>query len=340
MTITRRLLATVALGATLLAGCGSAGSTSVAPAGPAADERGGAAAAPAGGAATQAAKVPAGTANPQGGPAGGTVTENRLLARTASITIQVDDVAAAAARLRVMAAGKGGIISAENIVISETGGGKPSTLVVVVPAERLDATLDDIAAVGTVKVRVINTTDVTTQVADVDARIRTQRESIARIQELLKRAGSVAEVAQVEGELTRRQAELESLLARQKALSAQVSESPITVTLITPSMPTPSPVDDPGFLAGLKAGWTMFTGFVAVTLMVVGALLPFAVFFGVIGAAIWYVAKRVAARRRANRPDPTWPTPTMGAPAPTGPQPVRTAPVAPAAAPPDQPREV
>ncbi|HET7823328.1 MAG TPA: hypothetical protein VFL10_17535, partial [Ornithinibacter sp.] len=32
-----------------------------------------------------------------------------------------------------------------------------------------------------------------------------------------------------------------------------------------------------GFLAGLKAGWTAFTGSVTVLLTVVGALLPFAV---------------------------------------------------------------
>lgn len=329
----RKLLATIVLGSTLLMGCGAASSGSYAPAGPANDEQ---AAAPAGGAATQAARAPAGTANPQqtapvGGPAGGSVTENRLLARTASITLQVPDVAAAAARLRVIAAGKGGIISAENIVITESGTGKPSTLVVVVPSERLDAALEEIGAVGTIKLRAINTADVTAQVADIDARIRTQRESIARIQELIKRAGSVAEVAQVEGELTRRQAELESLLARQKALSNQVAESPITITLITPAMPTPTPeVEQPGFLVGLKAGWKAFAGFVAVSLMVVGGLLPFAVFFGLLGAAAWFVGKRVAAKRRANRPDPVWPTPPNSGPAPYGQRPGAPVPHGPA----------
>jgi hypothetical protein len=160
----------------------------------------------------------------------------------------------------------------------------------------------------------VNTTDVTTQVADVDARVRTQRESIARIQELLKQAGSVAEIAQVEGELTRRQAELESLLARQKALSGMVAESPITVTLVTPAMPDAEPTPEPpGFLLGLKTGWVMFTGLVGVTLMVIGGLLPFALFFGAVGTAIWFVAKRVAARRRASRADPTWPTPPPSA---------------------------
>ncbi len=314
----RRLLATLALGATLLTGCG-AGTTSSAPAGPAADRAGGNVPA-----ATEAAKVPAGTANPQQtGPAAGPATDNRLLARTASITLQVPDVAAAAARLRVIAAGKGGLVGAENVVITEGGVGKPSTLVIVVPADRLDAALDEIGSVGAVKLRSINTTDVTTQVADLDARIRTQRESIARIQELLKKAGSVAEIAQVEGELTRRQADLESLLARQKAMENRVAESPITVTLVTPAMPTPDPVtESPSFWLGLKTGWRAFTGFVAVSLMVIGGFLPFGLFFGLVGVGIWWAAKRITAHRRARRPDPVWPTPadrtaTSAAPSPT-----------------------
>lgn len=321
---TRQLLATIVLGSALLVGCGAANSSSYAPAGGAADEKAGAPA-------TQAAKAPAATTNPQQtAPAGGSVTENRLLARTAAITLQVPDVGAAASRLRVIAAGKGGLISAENVVIGESGASKPSTLVVVVPADRLDAALDEIGAVGTIKLRTINTTDVTTQVADTEARIRTQRESIARMQELLKKAGSVSEVAQVENELTRRQAELESLLGRQKALSAQVAESPITVTLITPTMPVPEPVTEtPGFLMGLKAGWSAFTAFIGVTLMVIGSLLPFIVFFGLIGAGLWFVGKRIAAKRRANRPDPVWPAPpatqptrpASNGPAPTGPMP-------------------
>lgn len=309
----RRFFAALLLGSLLLTGCGAATSSSSPAGAPAQDQRAGttgeAGAAPAG------AKVPAATANaPQTAPGGAPVTDNRLLARTAAITLQVPDVAAAVARLRVIAAGKGGIVSAENLVVSQTGVGRPSTLVIVVPAERLDATLDDIGAVGKLVLRTVNTTDVTTQVADVDARVRTQRESIARIQELLKQAGSVAEIAQVEGELTRRQAELESLLARQKALSGMVAESPITVTLVTPAMPDAEPTPEPpGFLLGLKTGWVMFTGLVGVTLMVIGGLLPFALFFGAVGTAIWFVAKRVAARRRASRPDPTWPTPPPSA---------------------------
>lgn len=310
----RRILATIVLGSALLVGCGAAPGIS-APAG--GNEADGGAGAPAGAPATQAAKAPAGTANPQQtAPAGGTVTDNRLVARTASITLQVPDVAAAAARLRVIAAGKGGIISAENLVVTEGTAGKPSTLVVLVPADRLDAALDDIAAAGTVRVRSVNTTDVTTQVADIEARIRTQRESIARMQELLKKAGSVAEIAQVEGELTKRQAELESLLARQKALQGQVAESPITVTLVTAGTPKPEP-ESPGFLLGLSRGWAAFTAFVGFTLMAIGGFLPFVVFFGALGTAAWFLVKRIRARRRANRPDPTWPTAPTGA-TPTG----------------------
>ena len=94
--------------------------------------------------------------------------------------------------------------------------------IVSAPADQLDGALTDISAIGEVQLRTIQSTDVTAKVADVDARIKTMRDSIARMQELLTRAGSVTEIAQVENELTRRQADLESLLAQQKALAQRV----------------------------------------------------------------------------------------------------------------------
>ncbi len=318
-TFNRRFLAALLLGSALLGGCGAAtSSTGSAPAAAGGAARDNAVPAEAG------AKAPEATTNARTAPNdNGTITDNRLLSRTAAMTIQVADVPAAAARLRVIAAGLGGIVSAENVVVADAGGyAKPSTLVIVVPAERLDAALEQVAAVGTVKLRTVNTTDVTTQVADVDARIRTQRESIARLQELIKKAGTVAEVAQVEGELTRRQAELESLLARQKALSAQVAQSPITLTLLSPTTPVQPTEEPPGFMLGLKRGWAAFTAFIGLLALAAGGFLPFAVFFGVIGAATWFIVRKVQARRRANRPDPVWPSQSAQTP--------RSAPVSPA----------
>jgi hypothetical protein len=115
------------------------------------------------------------------------------------------------------------------------------------------------------------------------------------VQALLSRAKSLGEVVQVEGELTRRQADLESLESQQHALAAQVSLSTVELTL------RPRPAAHPlsasghlGFLDGLRGGWNAFVAVVLVGLTVIGAVLPFAVVGGLLALITW----RVLARRR------------------------------------------
>jgi hypothetical protein len=237
------------------------------------------------------------------------VIANQQIIRSATMTVIVPDESQAATRLRALATAHGGVVTSENVV---SGGAKSeyaqSTIVLSVPADQLDGALNDIAAIGEVQLRTIESTDVTAQVADVDSRIKTMRTSIARMQDLLTRAGSVTEIAQVEAELTTREADLESLLAQQKALAQRVAQSPITVTLTRVAVVTPTPVPETGFIAGLKSGWHAFTVFGVGLLTVVGALLPFLALLALVGApVVWLLRRRrgTATKRPspANSPD-------------------------------------
>jgi hypothetical protein len=238
------------------------------------------------------------------------VVGNQQIIRSATMTVVVPDQNQAAVRLRALAAAHGGMVTTENVV---SNGAKDyysqSTVVISVPADQLDSVLTDIAAIGEVTVRTLESSDVTAKVADVSSRITTMRASIARMQELLTRAGSVAEIAQVEAELTNRESDLESLLAQQKALAQRVAQSPVTVTLTRVAVVSPPPVPETGFVAGLKSGWHAFTVFGVGLLTVAGALLPFLATLALIGApAVWLVR-----RRRGRRvPKPT--APSSGSP--------------------------
>jgi len=230
------------------------------------------------------------------------VVDTQKITRSATMTVVVGDAAAAATRLRAIATAHGGVVTTENVV---SGGEKSyyatSTIVLSVPADELDGALTDVAAVGEVMLRTIQSTDVTAKVADVESRITTMRASIVRMQELLKRAGSVAEIAQVETELTKREADLESLLAQQKVLAQRVAQSPITVTLTRVAVVEPDPVPETGFIAGLKAGWHALKVFGVALLTVIGALLPFLVVLALIAApVVWLVRRRRAARPKVS----------------------------------------
>jgi predicted nucleic acid-binding Zn-ribbon protein len=77
--------------------------------------------------------------------------------------------------------------------------------------------VEQVEALGEVRYRDRTAEDVTDQVTDVEARVATQRASIARLRVLLDDAADLRDVVTLEGELARREADLDSLLRRQAA---------------------------------------------------------------------------------------------------------------------------
>lgn len=233
----------------------------------------------------------------QGKPSGAPdSTLTQKVARTAQVSLTVTDVEAAATQLRGLVAAMGGQVTAENLVTrpdAESTQGPVSTIVLSVPADRLDSTLDQLKSVGTLTNRVISSEDVTTQVADVDSRVKTLNASIDRLRELSKKAGSIRELTDLEGELTDRISERDSLLAQQRALAGRVAQSPITVTLRTPVQA--SELETTGFVGGLVGGWNALLASSKMLMTVVGAVLPFAAVAAIV------VVPLLAWRRRTRR---------------------------------------
>jgi DNA-binding transcriptional regulator YdaS (Cro superfamily) len=229
------------------------------------------------------------------------------VARNASAAITVADVEIAATRLRAIAAAAGGVVTTENLVTRVDAKGittPTSTMVISVPADTLDSTLEQLKTLGTITSRVISSEDVTMQVADVASRVKALEGSIARLNELSRKAGTIAQLTQLESELTNRIEERDSMVAQQKALAGRVAQSPVTVTLQTPPPAVVEP-ETPGFLAGLTAGWNALVNSSRVLLTVVGAVLPFLILVAAIGVPV------VLWRRRGHR------VPVTGEPAKT-----------------------
>lgn len=268
----------------------------------------------AGGSAPAGAPYPEAPDQPEAQPT--TPPGERQIARTASITLVVEDVEQVAGELRQVAESVGGIVTSESISLPGQGEDWPggySAVVVSVPAERLEESLGLIGGLGEVRQRSIESVDVTDSVLDVDARVKTMRESIARLQELMSRAGSVAEIAQVESELSQRQAELESLLAQQKSLQNRVAMTPITVGLYPPERANEAGAM--GFVGGLLAGWNSLVTAGQVALTVLGVLLPWLALVAVVGVPLLWWRRRRRASGSATAKD----QPDDRVPPPAGP---------------------
>jgi hypothetical protein len=228
-----------------------------------------------------------------GGPATPTLspaTLGRKLVTTATLTVRVTDLGAAGARATDIVSAVGGALYGEN---ATSGPGGTSTLTLKVPPTRFRTTLDRLVALGTTLGETITTDDVTQQVTDVNTRVATLRDSIARVQALFDRAGTVVEVAQLDSDLAQRQAELESLLAQQRNLEAQVDLSTITLTLTRTAPPPPKPrhAAAKGFTDGLHGGWHALAATARVGSLAAGAILPFLPLLA-LGAAVALLASR------------------------------------------------
>ena len=270
----RPLLAAGLLAGVLLTGCTAGGSdTEASSSSPSGAAQGGSGEAAPSAALSDGAAPLSGDTSAGSAPLGRVVPAGASLIRTADLGVRVDDVRAAADRALDIAVTAGGTVTSER---SDGGsGGGSATLALRVPPERFDATVSSLAALGEEQSRSLGVEDVTDQVVDLESRLATQRASVERVRALLDEAQNLGEVVQIEGELTRRTADLESLQARLAALTERVELSTITVTLYGGEAPVPAEDEVVGFADGLRGGWSAFLGTARVLAATAGSLLPF-----------------------------------------------------------------
>lgn len=310
--------------ALLLSGCGSgSGNGSDETAGPASGETGSEAQpdGPAGVAADPGSGQRQGGQGSGGGGSGSAsrpriVPEDRAIVYTADLRVRTRNVQSAASRAEQIVSAAGGYVHRENTATDpDTREGATATLTFKIPTEEYRRVLGELGSrLGTRLHLEQQSQDVTEEVADVDARVRSAQASLDRMRQLLAEAEEIGEVLSVEQELANRQAELESLQARQRALADQTQYATVTLELVSPAAR-----DEPdiGFLSGLAGGWRAFTATLNWSLAALGALLPFLAAFGILGFGGWRA--QVLLRRRRAAPSPAGAGPsTPPANPPTG----------------------
>lgn len=224
--------------------------------------------------------------------------------RTARLTVRVTDTEKALATARTTAEGAGGLVESE-ATERDSANHVTSTLVLRVPQESYDEVLDELAGTGKLLARSSDAKDVTDQVVDVDSRVSSQRASVARVRELMDRATKLSDVVELEGQLSSRQADLESLLSQQASLKNRTSMATISLNLSQKQAVAAKEKADeePGFLDALGGGWDAFAGTLRWIGIVIGAVAPFAAALAVL-YLLWRLVRGRLPRRTAPAPAP------------------------------------
>jgi hypothetical protein len=223
--------------------------------------------------------------------------------RTARIEVEVRSAVRGAAEARRIAETLGGHVASESTERVH-GESYSATITLRVPQERFGEALKRLEQGGKLLDRDNDSKDVTGQVIDTESRIATQRASVNRVRKLMDSAERISDIVMLEGELTRRQAELESLLAQQASLKDRTSLSTITLELSEPVRNDDDGDEGaPGVLDALEGGWDALGSTARWVGVVFAATLPFLVVLAGLWALWRWLLGPAVRRVRPARPD-------------------------------------
>ena len=170
------------------------------------------------------------------------------------------------------------------------------TLTIRVPADQFDAARRDLAGLGKVEHQELGGQDVTAQIVDYDARIRSLQAQEGALATLLGRARSVGEVLEVQGQLFNVRQQIEQLQAERSNLDAQAAMATITATVFEPGAVAAKPGPEPatGLARSWERAWDAALAVIGGMVIVMGVLVPLAL----LGLVAWGIWRLSAGRRR------------------------------------------
>jgi hypothetical protein len=220
-------------------------------------------------------------------------------------------------RVASIASAHGGFVAGSST--SSVGDARSGELTVRVPSDRFDAARRDLAALGKVEYQALRGEDVSGQLVDYDARLKSLASQEEALRGLLGRATTVGEVLQVQTSLFDVRQQIEQLTAQKQNLEQAASLSTQQVSIFEPGAgfePRPVDDDDEGLANAFRRAVDGAVAVIGGMILVVGWSVPIVV----LGLVIWAVS-RLFRRRRPPAPAPTPPGP------PPGPPPVAAEPV-------------
>ena len=227
--------------------------------------------------------------------------DGRQVIEQGYLAITADDPIEAADDAAQLVEDAGGRVDSRSEQPPVEGGGDEggAQLVVRIPSDVLDETIDEIKELGELEQVQLSSTDVTAQTQDLDARITALQASVDRLLALLASATSTADLITIETALSERQADLESFQAQRRGLGEQVDFATVSVDFGSEAT---APADTPRtFFSAVAAGWEALVGFVGAAAIAFGLALPWLVVTAIIAGLVLLVVRLV---RRPGRVAP------------------------------------
>lgn len=231
--------------------------------------------------------------------------QERLIIRTADLSIVVIDTDEAIAAITRMAEeNEGWVVSSNMYQYSETA--KTGDITIRVPAAGFVSATEAIKGLATeVRQESISGQDVTEEFVDLTARLGNLEATAVRVRGFLEDADTVEEALAVNQELSRLEAEIEVIKGRMKFLSESASFSTISVHL------TPDELNQPIEIGGWEPqgiAKDALESLISAAQFLISVLIWLVIFFLPLGVVVvlplWFVGRWIRRRRRAKKSQP------------------------------------
>ncbi len=155
---------------------------------------------------------------------------NRQVIRKGMMAVRVSSVKEAEKQIRRIVKDSGGFTSGSQGLASEEG--LPTLSITLrLPVARFDIAYAQIGELGFVKSESTTSDDVTEQIVDAEARIKTMKAEEESYREMLKLSRKLSDTIELKSKISQIRQTIESLDAQRKSLSTQAAYSTLDVTL-------------------------------------------------------------------------------------------------------------
>ncbi|EFO80883.1 hypothetical protein OSCT_1252 [Oscillochloris trichoides DG-6] len=178
-------------------------------------------------------------------PASDQPASQRMVIKTAYLSIEVPKVSDAEASIRARAEQLGGYVV--SVQTSGSGDYQTASITIRVPSAQYSTAISDVEGLATkVLSRNLGGEDVTEEFVDLESRLRNLEATRTRLLDLLNQATDVEDAIQVNAALTDVQGQIEVIQGRMKYLKDSVAMATISVDL-RPVPPQPTIVPEDGW---------------------------------------------------------------------------------------------
>lgn len=158
-------------------------------------------------------------------------TTDRKIVKTANLSIKTKNYETFMNAVKQKIEQYGGYIEQSQEYNYDNASNRNANMSVKVPADRLEAFIDELAAIGTITSKTIASNDITDSYIDVESRINALETEEETLLGLLKKAESLTDVIELEERLSTVRADLERIKAQKQSYDGMVAYSGVTLDI-------------------------------------------------------------------------------------------------------------